>query len=739
MSAPLPQPSTSRLALVIRWIVYLVLLLTPFLFTWVNEELFEFPKMLLVYGLVGIGLTLAVIDHAWRNDWHWPKSKFDWLIGSFVVSQVLSTVFSIHPRTSWLGYYTRFNGGLLSTLTFVGLYYLIIRYFSPRQLLRLSKVLVAVGVAAALYAFPEHFGHSPSCLLIAKTFSVDCWVQSVQFRVFGTFGQPNWLAAYLITLMPLALSWLIQARNWWSRGLYFLSWLIMMAVLLFTKSRSGLIGLGVGLGVWICLYVWHWFWQRQSSPIVQTLTGKKEPKNSPWKTVSLWVISLILVTGGLIGLVGTPFSPTATGPTSPVPSGTVLETGGTESGDIRKIVWLGAVRVWQRYPIFGSGVETFAYSYYQDRPMAHNLVSEWDFLYNKAHNELLNYLATTGLVGLLTYLSLWVGLSVLTILYLRKRVPTLGDTTVVTSQQLVTIAWVAGLSAQFVSNFFGFSTVMVNVLFWVGLASLAQWIKLPSAAAPVTSSPVSPPLPSRSGWHQWGTIVVTILISLAGSLFLLQISRWWVADRDYALSKALFQAGQYQKSLTTLESAINQSPNEALFWDQLANQYSLLAASLQATPQASTSGDVISEFAKTAVSASDYALTLNPRHLDFYKTRSRMFISLAQIDPKYLAQAQETLEAARLLSPTDPKLVYHLGLIQLARHDTSAGLASLQLATTMKPDYFAVWFDLGKAYEEASQSAKAQEVYQHIITKVDPGNAEVTARLKALKFSKNLP
>ncbi len=730
MSAPFPLPVAARLPSVIRWIVYLTLLLTPFLFTWVNEELFEFPKMLLVYALVCAGITLAVIDHAWRNDWHWPRSKFDWLIGGFIVSQVLATVFSIHPRTSWLGYYTRFNGGLLSTLTFVGLYYLVIRYFSPRQLMRLSKVVVAVGVAAALYALPEHFGHSPSCLLIAKSFTVSCWVQEVQFRVFGTFGQPNWLAAYLITLMPLALSWLIQARNWWSRGLYFLSWVVMFSVLLFTKSRSGLIGLGVGLGVWVILYLWRWFWQFISHSTVEKATSKKNPTHSPWISISLWVVGLIVVTGGLIGRVGTPFTPSSSGPASPVPAGTALETGGTESGDIRKIVWRGAVDVWKRYPLFGSGVETFAYSYYQDRPMAHNLVSEWDFLYNKAHNELLNYLATTGLVGLITYLSLWIGLGWVTVLHLQKHRSTGGDTILMGQQQLLSIAWVAGLSAQFVSNFFGFSTVMVNALFWVGLASLAQWTT-PNSGSVLAAT--------QSRWYQFWRVAVTLVISFAGGLFLLQIGKWWVADRDYALSKALFQAGQYQASITTLESAINQSPNEALFWDQLASQYSLLAASLQTTPQASTSGDVISQFAQAAVAASDYTLSLNPRHLDFYKTRSRMFTSLAQVDPKYLAQAQETLETSRMLSPTDPKLAYHLGLVQLARNDTTAGLASLELATTLKPDYFAAWFDLGKAYEQASESAKAQEVYQHIVTKVAPGNPEATARLKALNFSKNLP
>ncbi|KKP99309.1 MAG: O-antigen polymerase, partial [Candidatus Levybacteria bacterium GW2011_GWB1_36_18] len=81
------------------------------------------------------------------------------------------------------------------------------------------------------------------------------------------------------------------------------------------------------------------------------------------------------------------------------------QLGGTDSGKIRLIVWRGAIDVWKNNPIFGTGVETFAYAYYKYRPIEHNLTSEWNFLYNKAHNEYLNYLATTGVFGLLSYLS----------------------------------------------------------------------------------------------------------------------------------------------------------------------------------------------------------------------------------------------------------------------------------------------------------------------------------------------
>ena len=148
------------------------------------------------------------------------------------------------------------------------------------------------------------------------------------------------------------------------------------------------------------------------------------------------------------------------------------------------------LKVWQRYPIFGSGVETFAYSYYRDRPVEHNLLSEWDFLYNKAHNELLNFLATTGVVGLATYLALFVAL----LIYLIK----LWRTQQLSSQK---IALSVALLAMFISNFFGFSTVTTNLLFSIFAAAIVKetvtWPKITTA---------------KLGWPEYLIAVAILLI-----------------------------------------------------------------------------------------------------------------------------------------------------------------------------------------------------------------------------------
>ena len=43
--------------------------------------------------------------------------------------------------------------------------------------------------------------------------------------------------------------------------------------------------------------------------------------------------------------------------------GPALESGGTESGQIRTIVWKGALEIFKHYPLLGTGPETFAFAY----------------------------------------------------------------------------------------------------------------------------------------------------------------------------------------------------------------------------------------------------------------------------------------------------------------------------------------------------------------------------------------
>jgi len=837
-----------------RMAIYLSVFLTPFLFFWKTDELFEFNKMLFIYGLVTAGLTaLGVKSIVWKR-LALRRTRFDIPLALFVASQVLATIFSIHPYTSWWGYYSRFNGGLLSILAYTSLYYLATQVIRNKDLPILFFFLIFGLLGSSLYALPEHFGHSPSCLLLTGQFTADCWRQDVQHRVFGTFGQPNWLAAYSIGILPLALILAVGAVgkqktnretvsaqradsgylkvNQHLRLLALATLLVGYPVLLFTKSRSGFLGLAISftlLGGGLLLSLIRAGSETQTGSKPTSIFNRNLLNFSPLKTAAMQsffkkigLIALILI--GFSLYFGTPFSPSSTellenrsGRSTPTPETTqaTLDFSGTDSGEIRKIVWSGALKVWQRYPLVGSGVETFAYSYYKDRPFAHNFVSEWDFLYNKAHNEFLNHLATTGILGLGSYLLLlsWFGILILRTVFFT---PLLSQSDLQQKKTLVDwilLALLAGMVALAISNFFGFSTVMVMVIIFTYLALtdvLLEQVKslvsadhvqvspAPSSADPseaqkksrtdsprlvsfLEKDPSRPPLFLNKPLTLAQKVAILLVIGVG---LLNGVGLWnrWRADILFAQGKSYIREGYIKPGILKLTQAALLQPREALFYDELANGYARLAfntadtlddldvldgldnlsdldgqldgqsatesstesredlpaddpneARQAADEQANLLSSQAAEYAQAAVDASDIALALNPVHLNFYKTRARVFRLLSLYNQKYLETAAETIEAARQLAPTDPRLVYELAVIREAQQKSDQAIELAELAVELRPAYEEARMQLAALYEQTARPELALEQYRYIVTQIAPSNEIALDRIAVLE------
>jgi putative inorganic carbon (hco3(-)) transporter len=695
-------------------ILFHTLLFTvPLAFTWVNEELFEFPKMLLVYAFTIAIVALWLIRMIAEKRWLITKTALDIPLALFVASQVLSTVFSIHPRTSLLGYYTRFHGGLLSTISYVLLYYAFVSNVSRKQIKSFLMTLVVSSLIVSAYAIPEHFGHSPSCTLISGAFDVSCWVQDVKSRVFGTFGQPNWLAAYTITLLPLTLI-LASVSKGLRKVLFATTTVCLLLALLFTRSRSGFAGFGISTVVLMVGYSLLLF-QKHGLILKKWFDGQS-------KTMVGLLVSLMAT----VFFFGSPFTKPLSGyisqtdtqetlvtPTSTGPAVNRLEEGGTDSGEIRKIVWDGAIKIWQRYPLFGSGVETFAYSYYQDRPMAHNTVSEWDFLYNKAHNEFLNFLATTGLIGLGAYVLLLTWFSLVALRFLLKKTNTSPKNE---TDKRIVLALLSGIAALTVSNFFGFSTVMVTVLLFLYFG-----IFIVIKDAPVDNFELN--RTTSAGRYFACAVVLIVAFVLFG-----RVNNVWVADKKYTLGKSYLQAGYAIQGVQFLQEAVEIAPKEALFRDELSNTYAQLAIAYteqkQSTQAAELTTAALTEIAQT--------LTLNSRHLNFHKSQVRVFITLSQLNPSFLSRAKQAIDVAVELAPTDAKLVYNQGAILLAMNQTTEAIVALEKAVAMKPNYEAARLELAKLYELHNRPADALVQYTYIIEHITPNNELAKQKIEEL-------
>lgn len=720
-----------------------------------TSELFEFNKMWLVFGFTVFIFFLWGMKMLLQGRFKIRRTPLDIPLALFLLSQIISTIFSIDPHVSLWGYYSRFNGGLFSTISYIFLYYAFATNLIPGKddhehehdtrfkpvSFRMLGVSLLAGLAVTLWGLPSHYGLDPTCLMFRGTLDTSCWTEQFQptIRIFSTLGQPNWMGTLLAALIPLSLGFgifklLANPKKITQPALYLALTFLFFISLLFTLSQSSFLGAVLGLVVFfVLLFIKH---------------GKEFKTERQKNTVFKYIILAIIIIAGTAFINGTPIESlnkfatlsgisrslqssnqapkAAVNKSSEGIEGTAnLQIGGTQSGNIRLIVWQGALELFKRHPIIGTGVETYAYAYYGVKPLAHNLTTEWDYLYNKAHNEYLNYLATTGILGLGSYLLIIAFFFYFGLKYLLKK-----DTKYFS----IGAGIMGGYVAILVSNFFGFSVVPVNLLFFMFPIFLFELINPPSLhrvfAIPRHESIHS----SQVGMGRMTMIVILGLFSLYMEFFLLN---FWFADINYSLGSNLNKVGEFSQAYTPLNDAANMLPGEDLYKDELSINKATLAVLLAQNKDA-TQAAILADQARTL---SDEIIARHPNNIVFYKTRIRVQYALSQLNPAFIDQAIQTALVARTLAPTDPKLAYNLALFYNQKGENDKMLQMLDEAIRLKPNYTDAYYAKALLYSQLMESdpqkaseykQKATETLEYVLKNIEPNHTASKDLLKSL-------
>ena len=698
------------------------------------------------------------------------RTPFDIFLLLFLASQFISTIFSMDQHTSFWGYYSRYNGGFLSMLCYVFLYFAfstnILSQDKEESLKKTGRMLFTVfvsGILVALWGFPSHFGYDPTCLAFRGTFDVSCWTEAFQpkIRMFSTLGQPNWLAAFLMILIPIGTAYTINAAKQIKKSSLFDIPLFKtvgysLAVLLFyldlgwTLSQSGFIGFWVGnivfFGIFAALSL------RKNSFSIPKLF-----KQRTFQIIFLMQIVFLVTTFLTVNPIPRlqPFSlaqimsnleqkqkmsqqPSGT-PSQNIPQTTppptaqpALDASITASGDIRKIVWQGAIDIWKAYPAFGTGVETYAFAYYKFRPAAHNLTSEWDYLYNKAHNEFLNYLATTGAFGFGTYI-MFLGAF---LIYAFRLMLSNFKKGVIGNPLLP--ALVGSFLGIQVSNFFGFSVVNVNMLMF--LIPLFFWcITKPAHKLLLIPKGEEDHVTSESPGT--GRVMVIIGLGVFCLYCILFLANYWSADIHYGLGYNYNRINAFVEANPSLEKAVEMRGGEDLYKNELS--VNLAALALTAAQQQNKNAAI--QYATRAKELSDEVARKNPNNVVYWKARTRVMFSLAELSPTTLSESVAAIEHARELAPTDAKVVYNQALIYDQAGQKDKALALLDKAIELKADYKDAYYAKALFLSQKAEVAKdkpdqreellkeARKALDFILTNISPNDQQVKDLLKTLE------
>ncbi|HSX09413.1 MAG TPA: hypothetical protein VLF93_04635, partial [Candidatus Saccharimonadales bacterium] len=379
------------------------------------------------------------------------------------------------------------------------------------------------------------------------------------------------------------------------------------------------------------------------------------------------------------------------------------------------------------------------------------LTSEWDYLYNKAHNEYLNYLATTGLFGLVTYLGF---IAIFLFLGAKWFVNKSGKKdkeayyeayAKSTPTTLIVIGIITGYLSILITDFFGFSVVIINLYVFIapafvflllGLLDDKHQFAFPQAASKETRDlQVNP--------YQWTTIVIFIAIACWMIIGLI----WYrQADINYALGNNFDQVGQFSQAYPQLAQAVQMEPHEPVYEDELAINLGALSAGLYS--QKNTTQAAL--LAKNAIALSDDVVANHPNNVVYWKDRVRLLYTLSASDtadtPTYLQAAVQAINTAKSLAPTDAKISYNQGVLYGQAGDIQHAIQILSGTIQLKPNYTDAYVALGLFYHEAAvdkngkitdqaMQQKAVDTYNYVLKNLNPNESDVKKSLEEWRTS----
>jgi O-antigen ligase len=404
--------------------------MVPLAMAFFLRDSFDLPKMFLVY----LGAFLLVVLLALRlilsSDFVWRTTPLDFPLLMFLVVTFVSALVSWDRDMSLWGYYRVYAFGWFPLLTFAAIFWAAVQV----KEIPVAAVVRWAAAVAALYGLFQYRG-----------WEIFASIPSAKGgRVWSSLGNSLFLGSFLMMAIPFFWVALLRAKTGVARVFETVGLSLLMWTLLLTQSRSAWMGSVGGLILFFGVAV----------------------RSEPGLFRRVRVPLLLLGVGGICLLASLPAVRERL---------SVLVSTQESSNRARLAGWVAALNVAREHPILGTGPDTFFLSFRRYKNANYTRSAGSQITQAHAHNDLLQYAATTGILGLMVYL--WL-LAVFAVSFWR-RISANG-------LSLESAALVAALFALFIQNLFNFSTVTTSLL---AAIFTALWFKESALERPLQGIP----------------------------------------------------------------------------------------------------------------------------------------------------------------------------------------------------------------------------------------------------------
>lgn len=406
----------------------------------------------------GFRIIVLIILAAWltliyRNKEYRPK--YSPILGSILIFGViigLADLFGHYPYKSFWSNYERMEGYV--TILHLISYFIVVASTLTREKLWdvFLKTSIVVSLLTSFYGLFQLAGKIT--------------ISQGGVRLDGPFGNAAYMAVYILIHIFLILFYWLQSKNKNRNWIYGPMFVLEIFVLYQTATRGALLGLIGGLFLSGLLL----------------LFGERENKHIRKVAIS-FIVAMLVIVGGFFLIKNTEF----------VRSSEVLNRFASISLEdkttkSRFMIWSMAFEGFKESPILGWGQENFNYVFNKYYNPALFDQEQW---FDRAHNVFFDWLIAGGILGLLSYLSIFAAA-----LYMLWR----GDEFNIREKSILT-----GLfAAYFFHNFFVFDNLMSFILFF----TLVGYIHARKVG---DKKPILYTL-QLSGWQKVSASMITIVI-----------------------------------------------------------------------------------------------------------------------------------------------------------------------------------------------------------------------------------
>jgi O-antigen ligase len=402
--------------------IILIICITPLVIIPFVFDYFYFPKIFFIY----IALTfISIIWFLCRDKSDISSSELsnnDKLIGIYLILIIISTIFSPDIKSSLWGKRLR-EEGLFAISAYILLYLFSKRYFQiSKKQLRFFQISVSI---VALYGIIQYFGFDP----IPRDFIRYHW----RGRAFSTIGNPNYLGAYLVLVLPIFMFIYVYSK----KTIVLFITLLTYLCLLCTNSRGAWLGFLISL-VALIYYVYKLQYSRKCLFITLGFM------------VAITILFNLYNDSALSSRFLTIFDDV---------NKVIAQTPDVErAGSSRIFIWTRVIELIKENPIWGVGLETLDLALHEK--FESDIIGFFggSAILDKAHNEYLHIAVTTGIPSLIAYLAFLVSI-------VWKAFKQIKNNYLV----LPLFCSILGYLAQ---AFFNISVVSVAPIFWIFLGIL---------------------------------------------------------------------------------------------------------------------------------------------------------------------------------------------------------------------------------------------------------------------------